>query len=233
LKILSKSSKRLPALNYRLICLPSRCTISPKNLIALTSAGTGNGAIIKGASSSPAAVNTLFGSAQNYGITGGSGSDILTGGAGQDTLTGGAGVDQFIYGGGFAKNAGAANVDRIADFVAGVGGDQFQFATGANNFLNGLNFVANTTVKINTAQTVATAADINGVFAGITAITASTNATLQAALVTVSAGLAAGTYLYANNNAGAVSNADDFLVNVSGISGTLSVTPTTGNFIFV
>jgi hypothetical protein len=35
LKILSKSSKRLPALNYRLICLPSRCTISPKNLIAL------------------------------------------------------------------------------------------------------------------------------------------------------------------------------------------------------
>ena len=35
LKILSKSSKRLPALNYRLICLPSRLTISPKNLIAL------------------------------------------------------------------------------------------------------------------------------------------------------------------------------------------------------
>ncbi|MDJ0566797.1 MAG: hypothetical protein PX640_23240, partial [Microcystis sp. M49629_WE12] len=35
LKILSKSSKRLPALNYRLICLPSRRTISPKNLIAL------------------------------------------------------------------------------------------------------------------------------------------------------------------------------------------------------
>jgi len=76
--------------------LPSRCTISPKNLIALASAGTGNGAIIKGASSPPAAVNTLTGSAQNDGITGGSGSDILTGGAGQDTLTGGAGVDQFI-----------------------------------------------------------------------------------------------------------------------------------------
>ena len=35
LKILSKSSKRLPALNYRLICLPSRCTTSPKNLIVL------------------------------------------------------------------------------------------------------------------------------------------------------------------------------------------------------
>ncbi|WP_288116567.1 hypothetical protein [Microcystis sp. M53598_WE2] len=35
LKILSKSSKRLPALNYRLICLPSRCTIGAKNLIAL------------------------------------------------------------------------------------------------------------------------------------------------------------------------------------------------------
>jgi hypothetical protein len=203
------------------------------NVTIDASAGTGNGAIIKGASSSPAAVNTLTGSAQNDGITGGSGSDILTGGAGEDTLTGGAGVDQFIYGGGFANNAGIANVDRIADFVAGVGGDQFQFTTVANNFLNGLTFAANATVKINTAQTVATADNINEVFAGITAIAASTNATLQAALVTVSAGLAAGTYLYANNGAGAVSNADDFLVNVSGISGTLSVTPTTGNFIFV
>lgn len=203
------------------------------NVTIDASAGTGNGAIIKGASSSPAAVNTLTGSAQNDGITGGSGSDILTGGAGGDTLTGGAGVDQFIYGGGFANNAGIANVDRIADFVAGVGGDQFQFTTVANNFLNGLTFAANTTVNINTAQTVATAANINDVFNGITAIAASTNATLQAALVTVSAGLAAGTYLYANNSTGAVSNADDFLVNVSGISGTLSVTPTTGNFIFV
>jgi hypothetical protein len=203
------------------------------NVTIDASAGTGNGAIIKGASSSPAAVNILVGSAQNDGITGGSGSDLLVGNAGQDTLTGGAGVDQFIYGGGFANNAGIANVDRIADFVAGVGGDQFQFTTVANNFLNGLTFAANTTVNINTAQTVATAANINEVFNGITAIAASTNATLQAALVTVSAGLAAGTYLYANNGAGAVSSADDFLVNVSGISGTLSVTPTTGNFIFV
>lgn len=202
------------------------------NVTIDASAGTVNGAIIKGASSSPAAVNTLFGSAQNDGITGGSGSDSLRGNAGQDTLTGGAGVDKFIYGGGSANNAGTANVDRIADFAAGVGGDQFKFTTAANQFLNGLTFNANATVNINTAQTIATAANINDVFAGITAITASTNATLQTVLVTVSAGLAAGTYLYANNGAGAVSNADDFLVNVSGITGTLSVTPTTGNFIF-
>lgn len=203
------------------------------NVTIDASAGTVNGAIIKGASSSPAAVNTLFGSAQNDGITGGSGSDLLDGNAGQDTLTGGAGVDQFSYDGGFASNVGTANVDRIADFAAGVGGDQFKFTTVANQFINGLTFNANATVNINTAQTIATAADINAVFAGITAITASTNATLQTVLVTVSAGLAAGTYLYANNGAGAVSNADDFLVNVSGITGTLSVTPTTGNFIFV
>lgn len=202
------------------------------NVTIDASAGNVNGAIIKGASSSPAAVNTLSGSNQNDGITGGSGSDLLRGNRGQDTLTGGAGVDQFIYGGGFANNKGTANVDRIADFVAGVGGDQFKFATGADQFLNGLNFTANATVNINTAQTIATAANIDDVFAGITAITASTNATLQTVLVTVSAGLAAGTYLYANNGTGAVSNADDFLVNVSGITGTLSVTPTTGNFIF-
>ncbi|CCI32091.1 DUF4214 domain-containing protein [Microcystis sp. T1-4] len=202
------------------------------NVTIDASAGTVNGAIIKGASSSPAAVNTLTGSAQNDGITGGSGSDLLRGNAGQDTLTGGAGVDQFIYGGGSANNKGTANVDRIADFAAGVGGDQFKFTTRANEFLNGLTFNANATVNINTAQTIGTAADINAVFAGITAITASTNATLQTVLVTVSAGSVAGTYLYANDGAGAVSNADDFLVNVSGITGTLSVTPTTGNFIF-
>lgn len=178
---------------------------------------------------------TIDASAQNDGITGGSGSDSLDGNAGQDTLTGGAGVDQFIYDGGFASNVGTANVDRIADFVAGVGGDQFKFATGAGNFIDGLTFTGGaggTTVNINTAQTVATAANIDAVFAGITAITASTDTTLQTVLVTVSAGLAAGTYLYANNGTGAVSNADDFLVNVSGITGTLSVTPTTGNFIF-
>lgn len=202
------------------------------NVTIDASAGTVNGAIIKGASSSPAAVNTLSGSNQNDGITGGSGSDLLRGNRGQDTLTGGAGVDQFIYGGGFASNVGTTNVDRIADFAAGVGGDQFKFTTAANQFINGLTFNASATVNINTAQTIATAADINAVFAGITAITASTNATLQTVLVTVSAGLAAGTYLYANNGTGAVSNADDFLVNVSGITGTLSVTPTTGNFIF-
>ncbi|MBE9071815.1 bluetail domain-containing putative surface protein [Microcystis sp. LEGE 08355] len=202
------------------------------NVTIDASAGTGNGAIIKGASSSPAAVNTLFGSAQNDIIAAGSGSDLLDGNAGQDTLTGGVGVDQFIYDGGFASNVGTANVDRITDFVAGVGGDQFKFATGANNFINGRNFAAATTVNINDPKTIATAANINDVFAGITAIAASTDATLQAVLVTVSAGLAAGTYLYANDGTGAVSNADDFLVNVSGITGTLSVTPTTGNFIF-
>lgn len=204
------------------------------NVTINASAGTGAGAVIKGASSSPAAVNTLTGSNQNDGITGGSGSDLLRGNAGQDTLTGGAGVDQFIYGGGSANNAGTANVDRIADFVAGVGGDQFKFAIGANNFLDGLNFTATTTVNINDPKTVATAANISDVFNGILAnpIAGSTNLTLQVALVNVSAGLAAGTYLYANDGTGGVSNADDFLVNVSGITGTLSVTPTTGNFIF-
>ena len=206
------------------------------NVTIDASAGTVNGAIIKGASSSPAAANTLSGSNQNDGITGGSGSDLLDGNAGQDTLTGGAGVDQFSYDGGFASNVGIANVDRIADFAAGVGGDQFKFSTVANQFINGLTFNANATVNINTAQTIATAANINDVFAGIAAnppITASTNATLQTVLVTVSAGLAAGTYLYANDGTGLVNSATDFLVNVSGITGTLSVTPTTGNFIFV
>jgi Ca2+-binding RTX toxin-like protein len=48
-------------------------------------------------------------------LIGQGGDDTLGGAAGNDTLTGGAGIDFFFY----ADPAGAANADRITDFVAG------------------------------------------------------------------------------------------------------------------
>ena len=68
------------------------------------------------------------------------------------------------------------------------------------------------------------------VYDGITAIAASTaGGALSASIVTVSAGARAGTYLYVNDATGGVSAAADMLVNITGISGTL----TASDFVFV
>jgi hypothetical protein len=74
-----------------------------------------------------------------------------------------------------------------------------------------------------TAQTIATASSLTAVYAGITAIGVSTNGgALSGVVVTVSAGSAAGTYLYVNDATGAVSNSTDMLINLTGLTGTLS-----------
>jgi hypothetical protein len=43
-------------------------------------------------------------------------------------------------------------------------------------------------------------------------------------LVTVSGGASAGTYLYINDATGGVAAADDMLINITGITGTLAST---------
>ena len=184
-----------------------------------------NGLVILG---SATAANTLLGSNENDTITGGSANDIFTGAGGVDILTGAAGVNTYIYNGGSAANAGIANVDQIRDFKAGNGNDRFQFTTGANAFLNGLTLAANSTVNLNAIQAVAAADTLAQVFAGIGAIGASNNATLQAAQIDVTLGAAAGSYLYINNATGAVSDADDYLVEISSFTGLLGA----GNFAF-
>jgi len=158
-------------------------------------------------------------------INGGDGTDTINGGIGADNLTGGAGVDTFRYvaagaGNGDNFNAGVANVDRITDFTAGT--DKFSFGIGANEFLTGLTLTVNTVIVLNTAQTIANAATLADVFAGVTPIAASVNATVQGAVVTVSAGAAAGTYLYVNDNNAANLAAEDMLINITGITGTLA-----------
>lgn len=162
---------------------------------------------------------TVTGSGKADIVKGGTAGDVLNVTAGGDVLTGGAGADTFLYAGGDAVLGGTANVSTITDFTAG--SDKISFKGGADAFLTGLNLTA-VAVTLNTAQTIATAADLAAVYAGITAIGASTNTAQQAVLVTVSAGGAAGTYLYVNDEAGAVAAANDLLIKLTGTVGTIT-----------
>jgi hypothetical protein len=192
-----------------------------------------NGVALTGGS----AADTLTGSAQADVLNGGAGNDTLNGLAGidtvnggegndtlvvdaatqRDTLTGGAGGDNFKFtAANFADtmktSSGTAGVVRIADFVTGT--DKI--------VLDDTGAVA-TSITLASAQTIASAADITAVYAGITAISASVAAgAYSAVVVTVSAGAAAGTYLYVNDATAAVAAADDMLINITGITGTLS-----------
>lgn len=193
-----------------------------------------NGVAITGGSG----VDTITGSAQADIINAGSGNDIINGGAGNDTINAGAGndvitvntansADTISVGAGsdtvkfsaatpgamFATSAGTTGVVKITDFAAGT--DKIGLVDTASAF---------TSMVLSSAQTITSAADLTGVYAGISAIGASTDdGALSGAVVTVSAGAAAGTYLYVNDVAGAgVSSTDDMLINLTGLTGTLS-----------
>ncbi|MCP4247967.1 MAG: DUF4214 domain-containing protein, partial [bacterium] len=106
------------------------------------------------------------------------------------------------------------SVTRITDFD--VATDKISLVNDAAAF---------TSITLQTPQTVGIAANLTAVYAGITAIAVSVNGgAANGVVVTVSAGAAAGTYLYVNDATGAVSNANDMLVNITGITTTLSTT---------
>jgi hypothetical protein len=171
---------------------------------------------------------SVVGSTKNDVILGGSAADTLQGAvkntANQaDTLTGGAGADKFVFladtaqANLFASSAGTTAITKITDFVAGTDKIVLSYTTSAL-----------TSATVATAQTIATATDLTGVYAGITAIAASTATNASAVVVTVQAGAAAGTYLYVNDATGAVSNTADMLINITGVSGTI----TAADFLF-
>jgi len=146
---------------------------------------------------------------------------VIAGAAGHgDSITLGAGADTIKFIAAdivdtLKASAGTTRVTKINDFTAGQ--DKIAIVD-----LGG----AATSMVLATAQTVATAASLTEVYAAITAISASTDGgALSGVVVTVSAGVSAGTYLYINDAAGAgVSNANDMLINITGISGTLTAT---------
>lgn len=179
---------------------------------------------------------TVVGSAKNDVLIGGSGADTLQGAVAStvnqaDTLTGGAGADtfKFVVTGTnvqatdsatlYTLSSGTTAVVHITDFVAGTDKIHLEIDNTAGTL------VAGTSMALSAPQTITTATNLTDVYAGITAIAASTNGgALSGAVVTVSSGAAAGTYLYINDATAAVSNSADMLINITGISGTLSAT---------
>ncbi|MBB4145795.1 beta strand repeat-containing protein, partial [Rhizobium rhizoryzae] len=150
--------------------------------------------------------DTVNGGAGNDTILGGDGNDGITGGAGADTLTGGAGVDTFVYT--TLAHSLVAGADRITDFVAGT--DKIDVTTVPAAILQGTAYTAAGTGTL--ATDIATALTAGG----------GTLAADGAAVVTIT-GTGAGTYLILNNGTAGYVAADDAVVNITGLTGTLTV----------
>ncbi|MGE0745561.1 MAG: beta strand repeat-containing protein [Rhodospirillales bacterium] len=187
-------------------------------------AGLGTGAAVTGGSGNDAIVGNGTATLADT-LVGGGGNDVILGTISNDgtrdnqgdTLTGNAGTDTFVFQGATAADvyhvsAGTTRVTAISDFVAGT--DKIALVNDAAAF---------TTFVLANSQNIATAANLTDVYAGVSAIAASTANIVQGAYITVLAGALAGkTYLYVNDATAGVSNADDMLIDLTGISGTFT-----------
>ncbi|MBG1261407.1 bluetail domain-containing putative surface protein [Nostoc commune] len=161
----------------------------------------------------------LFGNSGANVINGGNGNDGLNGGAGADTLTGGQGADLFAFQ--LGQSLVSAS-DRITDFnivtdAIGLFSSDGSTAITPSSFTRAGDKTA--TTLLNLANQVFT--DANGAVAGNQALGVN-----GAALVRVTSGAIAGTYLAINNSTAGFQANSDLLVNLTGLTGTL---PALGN----
>ena len=77
---------------------------------------------------------TLTGTSGNDFLVGGTNNDVLTGAGGKDTLTGGLGSDKFVYQN--LTDSLLANFDVITDFNATPGNDLFRVSTALAGFVD-------------------------------------------------------------------------------------------------
>ncbi|MCZ8066945.1 MAG: VWA domain-containing protein, partial [Microcystis sp. LE17-20D] len=161
------------------------------------------------------------GNAGNNNITGNSGNNQINGGAGIDTLTGGLGADTFIFQFGQSTRS---TTDRITDFA--INSDKIDLLTQAGNATNApssFSRAANSTVTTlqNLINQVFT--DANGAITGNQGLGVN-----SAALVQVTTGAIAGTYLVINDSTAGFQSSNDLLINITGFTGTL---PALGNIL--
>ncbi|NCR53510.1 MAG: hemolysin [Microcystis aeruginosa L211-07] len=163
--------------------------------------------------------NVITGNTANNLLNGGGGNDTLNGGAGLDTLTGGAGNDVFLFQ--FSQST-VANPDRITDFA--IGSDKIDLLSATGGVLPApaaFSRAANSAATTLTNVVNAVFTDANGALAGNQALGIN-----GAALVQVTTAGIAGNYIIVNDNVAGFQSANDLLVNVTGITGTL---PALGN----
>ncbi len=159
------------------------------------------------------------GNAGNNNITGNNGINQINGGVGIDTLTGGLGADIFIFQ--FGQST-ISTSDRITDFA--INTDKIDLLTQgglATNAPISFSRAANSTVTTlqNLINQVFT--DANGAITGNQGLGVN-----SAALVQVTTGAIAGTYLVINDSTAGFQSSNDLLINITGFTGTL---PALGN----
>jgi len=146
----------------------------------------------------------------NNTLTGNTGANILNGGAGADTLAGKGGADTFVFR--FAESTVTA-LDRVSDFV--IGTDKIDLLTQGGAAMNApiafTRAADSATTILNTIVT-NVFADANGAVAGNQAL-----AINEAVLVKASTA----TYLIINDGTAGFQSANDLVVNLTGITGTL------------
>nr|NCR65247.1 hypothetical protein [Microcystis aeruginosa LL11-07] len=154
------------------------------------------------------------GNAGNNNITGNSGINQINGANGADILTGGPGADTFIFQ--FGQSTISAS-DSITDFA--INSDKIDLLTQgglATNAPISFSRAANSTVTTlqNLVNQVFT--DANGATTGNQGLGVN-----SAALVQVTTGAIAGTYLIINDSTAGFQSSNDLLINITGFTGTL------------
>ncbi|MCA2534550.1 MAG: hypothetical protein IM553_08970, partial [Microcystis sp. M57BS1] len=159
------------------------------------------------------------GNAGNNNITGNSGNNQINGGAGIDNLTGGLGADTFIFQ--FGQSTISAS-DSITDFA--INSDKIDLLTQGGTAMNApSSFSRAADSTVTTLQNL-----INQVFTDANGATTGNRelAVNSAALVQVTTGAIAGTYLVINDSTAGFQSSNDLLINITGFTGTL---PALGN----
>ncbi|BAG05871.1 beta strand repeat-containing protein [Microcystis aeruginosa] len=154
------------------------------------------------------------GNAGNNKITGNSGNNQINGRAGIDTLTGGLGADTFIFQ--FGQST-ISTSDRITDFA--INSDKIDLLT-----QGGLPMSAPSSFSRAANSTVTTLQNlVNQVFTDANGATTGNQelAVNSAALVQVTTGAIAGTYLVINDSTDGFQSSNDLLMNITGFTGTL------------
>jgi Ca2+-binding RTX toxin-like protein len=150
------------------------------------------------------------GNALNNTLTGNTGANILNGGVGTDTLAGKGGADTFVFR--FGESTVTA-LDRVSDFA--IGTDKIDLLTQGGAAMNApiafTRAADSATTILNTIVT-NVFADANGAVAGSQAL-----AINEAVLVKASTA----TYLIINDGTAGFQSANDLVVNLTGITGTL------------
>jgi ELWxxDGT repeat protein len=187
----------------------------PNNMENLLLTGTGNlngtGNALNNQITGNSGNNSLNGAAGTDTLIGGAGNDSLNGAAGIDTLTGGVGTDIFIFQ--FSQSTSAA-LDRVTDFAIGTDKiDLLSQAGGAINAPVAFTRAANsTTTNINTIVT-NVFTDANGATAG--------NQALGINSAVLVRDISSSTYLIINDGTAGFQSANDLVINLTGLTGTL------------